>query len=99
LGDYTNLVLTQIFPSGWEIRNERLNFDQSSEGSGARYQDIRDDRVHTYFDLKRNTSKQFKVKVTATYRGRFYLPSQICEAMYSDVINASTLGKWCEVVE
>jgi len=97
LGDYTNLVLTQIFPSGWEIRNERLNFDLSAEGNGARYQDIRDDRVYTYFDLKRNETKRFKVKLTATYRGRFYLPAQTCEAMYSDLINASTLGKWCEV--
>ena len=99
LGDYANLALTQIFPSGWEIRNERLNFDQSAEDNGARYQDIRDDRVYTYFDLKRNQTKRFKIKLTATYKGRFYLPSQTCEAMYTDIINASTLGKWCEVVE
>ena len=99
LGDYTNLVLTQIFPSGWEIRNERLNFDRSSEGNGARYQDIRDDRVYTYFDLRRNETKRFKVKLTAIYRGRFYLPAQTCEAMYSDIINASTVGKWVEVNE
>jgi len=98
LGDYTNLVLTQIFPSGWEIRNERLNFDISAESNGARYQDIRDDRVYTYFDLRRNETKRFKVKLTAIYKGRFYLPAQTCEAMYSDIINASTLGKWCEVV-
>ncbi|MCL2131172.1 MAG: MG2 domain-containing protein [Lentimicrobiaceae bacterium] len=97
LGDYTNLVLTQIFPSGWEIRNERLNFDQSAEGNNARYQDIRDDRVYTYFDLRRNETKRFKVKLTATYRGRFYLPAQTCEAMYTDIINASTVGRWCEV--
>ena len=97
LGDYTNLVLTQIFPSGWEVKNERLNFDQSSEGNGARYQDIRDDRVYTYFDLRRNETKRFKVKLTATYRGRFYLPAQSCEAMYTNTINASTIGGWCEV--
>jgi uncharacterized protein YfaS (alpha-2-macroglobulin family) len=97
LGDYTNLVLTQIVPSGWEIRNDRLNFDQSAEGNGARYQDIRDDRVYTYFDLKRNETKRFKVKLTATYRGRFYLPAQTCEAMYTNTINASTKGMWCEV--
>jgi uncharacterized protein YfaS (alpha-2-macroglobulin family) len=99
LGDYTNLVLTQIFPSGWEIRNERLNFDQSAEGNGARYQDIRDDRVYTYFDLKRNQTKQFRVKLTAVYQGKFYLPAQTCEAMYTNTINASTTGKWCEVGE
>jgi uncharacterized protein YfaS (alpha-2-macroglobulin family) len=99
LGDYTNLVLTQIFPSGWEIRNDRLNFDASTAESGERYRDIRDDRVYTYFDLRRNETKRFKVKLTAVYRGRFYLPSQTCEAMYTDIINASTLGRWCEVVE
>jgi uncharacterized protein YfaS (alpha-2-macroglobulin family) len=99
-GDYTNLVLTQIFPSGWEIKNDRLNFDRTdNEGEGVRYQDIRDDRVNTYFDLKRNETLQVKIRLTATYLGRFYMPAQTCEAMYAPDIMASTLGKWCEVVK
>lgn len=86
--DYTNLALTQIFPSGWEIRHER--------GSQF-YQDIRDDRVYSYFDLNRSSSMRIVIKATATYKGRFYLPSTICEAMYDNSINASTKGGWCVV--
>jgi uncharacterized protein YfaS (alpha-2-macroglobulin family) len=97
-GDYTNLVLTQIFPSGWEIKNERLNFDRT-DNEDVRYQDIRDDRVYSYFDLKRNETKHIKIKLTATYLGRFYMPAQTCEAMYSPDIMASSLGMWCEVVK
>ena len=97
-GDYTNLALSQIFPSGWEIKNDRLNFNKTNE-EDARYQDIRDDRVYTYFDLKRNETKTFKVRLTATYLGRFYLPAQTCEAMYAPDIMASSLGRWCEVVK
>jgi uncharacterized protein YfaS (alpha-2-macroglobulin family) len=96
-GDYTNLVLTQIFPSGWEIKNERLNFDKT-DNDDVRYQDIRDDRVYSYFDLNRNKTILIKVKLTATYLGRFYMPAQTCETMYSPDIMASTLGMWCEVV-
>jgi uncharacterized protein YfaS (alpha-2-macroglobulin family) len=97
-GDYTNLALSQIFPSGWEIKNDRLNFDKTNE-EAARYQDIRDDRVLTYFDLKRNETKTFKVRLTATYLGRFYMPAQTCEAMYAPDIMASSMGMWCEVVK
>jgi len=97
-GDYTNLVLTQIFPSGWEIKNERLNFDRN-DNEEVRYQDIRDDRVYSYFDLKRNETKLIKIKLTATYLGRFYMPAQTCEAMYAPDIMASSLGKWCEVLK
>jgi uncharacterized protein YfaS (alpha-2-macroglobulin family) len=97
-GDYTNLVLSQIFPSGWEIKNDRLNFDRT-DNEDVRYQDIRDDRVYSYFDLKRNQTKVVKIKLTATYLGSFYMPAQTCEAMYSPDIMASSLGKWCEVVK
>ena len=97
LGTYTNLALSQIFPSGWEIRNDRLNFDHS-RNDGIRYQEIRDDRVYSYFDLKPGESKQITTRLTATYQGKFYLPAQICEAMYDNSVNAATEGKWCEVV-
>lgn len=86
--DYTNLALSQIFPAGWEIRGER---------NGELYQDIRDDRVCTYFDLPRSASITIKTRVTATYAGRFYLPATVCEAMYDDSASASVAGCWCEV--
>lgn len=86
--DYTNMSLTQIFPAGWELDRTR---------AAGFYQDFRDDRVNTYFDIKANGSVTVRTKVTATYAGRFYLPSTVCEAMYDNSINASTLGQWCTV--
>ncbi|MCD7962446.1 MAG: MG2 domain-containing protein [Rikenellaceae bacterium] len=97
-GRYTNMVLSHIFPSGWEIRNDRLNFEQE-EDTSVRYQDIRDDRVYSYFDLRSNETIKVRVSLTATYSGKFYLPAVICEAMYDNTINATTSGFWCEVTE
>ncbi len=99
-GNYKELALTQIFPSGWEIRNLRM--DQTSsvfEVDKPRYQDIRDDRVLSYFDLNRGEAKTFTVLLNAAYLGKFYLPTVYCEAMYDNEINAHKAGKWVEVKE
>ena len=99
-GDYQELALTQIFPSGWEIINTRLNdLDKFFAKDVPTYQDIRDDRVYSYFDLSANERKTFKVLLNATYAGRFYLPAVQCEAMYDNTINARQPGKWVEVAE
>lgn len=87
LADYSNLVLTQIFPSGWEYKRDRAD---------GLYQNFRDDRSYAYFDLPHSSSKTFTIRATATYAGRFYLPSISCEAMYDGSINAALPGKWCE---
>ncbi|WP_295940664.1 MG2 domain-containing protein [uncultured Alistipes sp.] len=87
---YTNLALTHIVPAGWEITSER-------DYSSVTYQDIRDDRVLSYFDLKRGESKEVTIKLTATYKGRYYLPSIYCEAMYDDTVRALKKGEWIEV--
>jgi alpha-2-macroglobulin len=96
---YHQLVLTQIFPSGWEIINSRLSeFAQTTtQASPFNYQDFRDDRVNTFFDLEPNKSRTYKVMLIASYLGRFYLPSSYCEAMYDHTINARVPGKWVEV--
>jgi uncharacterized protein YfaS (alpha-2-macroglobulin family) len=97
--DYKEMALTQIFPSGWEIRNLRLEENTTTKsGDKARYQDIRDDRVYTYFDIAKNKTKKYKVILNAAYLGRFYLPTVYCEAMYDNEINASKAGQWVEVV-
>lgn len=97
--DYKEMALTQIFPSGWEIRNLRLEGNTTSDaGDKSRYQDIRDDRVYTYFDIAKNKTKKYKVILNAAYLGRFYLPTVYCEAMYDNEINASQAGQWVEVV-
>ena len=89
---YADLALTHIFPAGWEITSER-------DLSSLTYQDIRDDRVLSYFDLSRGESKEIPVKLTATYKGRYYLPSVYCEAMYDNAVRALKKGQWVEVVD
>ncbi|RMF25619.1 MAG: hypothetical protein D6765_10205, partial [Bacteroidetes bacterium] len=94
------LALTQVFPSGWEILNTRLfGLEGWSAGDRPEYQDLRDDRVYSYFDLgKRNEEKVFRVQLHAAYEGRFYLPTLRCSAMYDESIHARVPGQWVEVV-
>ncbi len=61
------------------------------------YRDIRDDRVLTYFDLRRGQSKKFTVRLQAAYAGRFILPAVLCEAMYDPTVRARTEAGWTEV--
>ena len=97
---YQEMALTQIFPSGWEIRNLRLDNIQSSKTKDKpRYQDIRDDRVLSYFDVRSGHSKTFRVLLNASYLGTYYLPTVSCEAMYDNEISARQAGRWVEVVE
>jgi uncharacterized protein YfaS (alpha-2-macroglobulin family) len=111
-----NIALTEIFPSGWEIHNDRLD-EQSTAGqrdnqepknplNGSReatraqvdYTDIRDDRVLQYFGLKAGESIQFTTRLNAAYRGKYYLPSVLVEAMYDATRSAHSRGRWTEVV-
>ena len=97
-GEYREMALTQIFPSGWEIHNARMdNYNSSLTMSTYDYQNIRDDRVYTYFDIAANKSKVFKILLNASYAGQFYLPTIYAEAMYDATINARQPGKWIEV--
>ncbi len=98
--NYRDMALTQIFPSGWEIHNARMDdFAAVHQSSIADYQDIRDDRVYTYFHLPMNDRKSFIIQLNAAYLGRFYLPTVYCEAMYDNRINARKPGKWVDVVQ
>ncbi|MCW5909978.1 MAG: hypothetical protein KIT62_02830 [Cyclobacteriaceae bacterium] len=100
-GLYKNLALNQIFPSGWEINNLRLTGDDAARITGdvPTYQDIRDDRVYTYFDIGARQTKTFKVMLTASYAGSYYLPAVSCEAMYDNSVYARKKGKAVEVVK
>ncbi|MBU0763628.1 MAG: hypothetical protein KJ607_02210, partial [Bacteroidetes bacterium] len=98
--NYKELALTQIFPSGWEIINTRLlETGTDAYSCPSKYQDIRDDRVYTYFDLNRHKTKTFKMQLNASYTGTYYLPAVYCEAMYDHTINAKIHGQWVEVAE
>jgi len=98
-GAYENLALTQLFPSGWEIINTRLmGSDEVFKSSPYDYKDIRDDRVNTYFGLPEGKEVTYFVLLNASYTGKFYLPPSYCEAMYDNSINASSGGRWVEVI-
>jgi len=99
------IALTHMVPSGWQIHNPRMAGPQalSEQGNTQRqqeitYQDFRDDRVLTYFNLRPNRSVTVHVMLNATYAGKFYLPPLRCEAMYNAETFAQGAGRWIEVV-
>lgn len=100
IGTHEHVALTQIFPSGWEIINTRLNDQETGiRSSPATYQDIRDDRVLTYFNIRENETLTYRVLLNASYTGRYYLPAVSAEAMYDNRVRAITSGQWVEVAE
>ncbi|MGY0036242.1 alpha-2-macroglobulin family protein [Pedobacter sp. NJ-S-72] len=100
MGLYEQMALTQIFPSGWEIINTRVNDNESIIASSPyTYRDIRDDRVFTYFNLRENETVTYKVLLNASYIGKYYLSAVQCEAMYNNTISATQDGKWVQVIK
>jgi uncharacterized protein YfaS (alpha-2-macroglobulin family) len=91
--DLSDLALTQIFPSGWEILGEA----RESTNEKGLYRDFRDDRVHSYFSLNQKQTQTFEVRLNATYRGTFYLPPVMIESMYAGDIGALKRGKFVTV--
>lgn len=104
--DFNELALSQVFPSGWEILNTRMNLVGGATSDAMDYQDVRDDRVFTYFDLPFNwnndknakQSRTYRIQLNAAYTGKYYLPAVACEAMYDNRIRAVQPGRWVEVV-
>ena len=107
-----NIALTEVVPSGWQIRNSRL--EGLAENSKIEYLDIRDDRQSSFFSLSsqpnyysryfwwRNNYKiedtiTVKMLLNASFAGRFYLPGWQVEPMYDGKIHASSAGMWVEV--
>jgi len=99
-GDYEQMALSQIFPSGWEIHNTRLfGSDNKWKSSPFVYQDIRDDRVYTYYDLRKNQKYTYYVFLNASYVGKYFMPSTYSEAMYDASINSRVPGNWVEILK
>jgi len=97
--DYNDVSINHIIPAGWEVFNERVW--QDGEDSASRtfdYQDIRDDRIFTFFDLPANRFKTVKIRLQATYVGKYILPAISCEAMYEPQARARTQAGRVEVV-
>lgn len=100
VGEVKNLALMNYVPAGWEIHNARMdNNEELLKNSNYTYQDIKDDKVLTYFDLASNQSKTFNISLNASYEGKYYLPAVNAEAMYDNSVFARTKGFWIKVVK
>lgn len=98
--DQANLVLTELFPAGWEILNSRFLHEGTSpsDPAGVSHQDIRDDCVYSYIDhLPSGRQVTIRIHLCAVYPGRFYLPPVSCEAMYNHSLRANTASRFVEV--
>jgi uncharacterized protein YfaS (alpha-2-macroglobulin family) len=98
-GRYDEIALSHLLPSGFEIQNTRMTDISQVKSDNFDYQDIRDDRIYTYFDLKQDEVKQYKVVVNASFTGRYYLPMISVEAMYDATIHARVPGRWIEITK
>jgi uncharacterized protein YfaS (alpha-2-macroglobulin family) len=96
--DVSDLALVYILPSGWEVFNERMLSETQDYSNIYTFRNILDDRVLTYFDLPLHKTKTFKIRLQATYLGKFIQPAVLCEAMYNNSVNARTEAGRVEVV-
>lgn len=94
-----NIALHQVFPSGWEIQNERITDGiKKVKSDYFTHQDIRDDRIYTFFNLSSGQKKTFRHVMTAAYAGSFFLPDHKVQAMYDKEIRARVAGQKVEVL-
>ena len=73
---YNHLVLTEVFPAGWEILNTRFLTGDTVDNqvTGVNYQDIRDDRAYSYIDyLPAGKQVTVRINLCAVYPGRVNL--------------------------
>ncbi len=97
---YREMALKSAVASGWEIVNQRMDLLQNNRNeSYYAYRDYQDAHVATFFDLNNGANNEYYLQLTAAYPGRYYLPTQVAEAMYDDDVQAATLGRWVEVTD
>ena len=90
---YEHLALNYRVPSGFELINPRVN-NESYAVKDVNYQDFRDDRVYSFFELAPGQSLTLNFKVKAAFKGDFYLPVTQCEHMYrGDIYSRSGSGR------
>jgi len=94
-----NLALVQVFPGGWELRNE--NLEGAAQASGAKAaavsgsvvrSEMRDDRTMHYLVLERGASVRVVVGARAAYAGVYARPGAQVAAMYDQRISATSAG-------
>jgi uncharacterized protein YfaS (alpha-2-macroglobulin family) len=96
--NYQQVALSHVLPGGFEINNARMTGESATQKVEYNYQDIRDDRILTYFALAKGQTKTFTYRVTGAYAGRFRLPSVRVEAMYDASIQALIPGQWLDIL-
>jgi uncharacterized protein YfaS (alpha-2-macroglobulin family) len=84
------LALIVPVPASWEIVNTRIG--ENAVSQAFRYQDIRDDRVMTYFNLNRGEEKLIRFRVNKSYEGAYFRPAIHAYAMYDESIRALIPG-------
>ena len=97
--DARDLALEYRAASGWEIHNARLDAAEGPGDDRIDYQDVRDDRILTYFSLDDEDSLSLSMQFNAAYLGRYYLPTVSVEAMYDASVYGRTKGRWVRVAE
>lgn len=82
----SNIALTQILPSGWEVSNTLLDDNTPSFIKNSNYDfiDIRDDKIMWFFGLNKNRTHHFYIKLNAITPGSYTLSGAYAEAMYDD---------------
>ena len=87
----SNVAISQILPAGWEVLS-------SPSRTGNMYQDIRDDRVLTYYDdMPAGISYSYDVNLVATYKGKYSMPAITAEMMYDAKVNGTSASGWATV--
>ncbi len=110
-----HLALSALVPSGVEIGTAESEAAPATQpegentpavaptqpvvSKGLSYQDVRDDRVLSYFDLAAGASQNVKVRMNAAYLGKYYFPGLSVDAMYQPTIRARTAGLPVSIVK
>lgn len=96
----TNVALSQLFPGGMEIRNDRLEASSAGAETAGGFErvEFRDDRVIHYMTLGSGDSRKVQVKLRAAWAGKYILPAAAVEALYDAQYSAWAKGGSCEIV-
>ena len=97
--DLRDLALEYRAPSGWEIHNARMDAGEGPVDDRIEYQDVRDDRVLTYFSLGDGEAFELSMRFNAAYLGEYYLPTVSVEAMYDASVYGRIRGMAVRVVD
>jgi uncharacterized protein YfaS (alpha-2-macroglobulin family) len=90
-----NVVISDLLPAGLEIENPRLKTTPAlswlpEKNSAVIYQDIRDDRMLLFMNLKTNAEFEYYYSLRAISAGNFTVPPIASECMYNPVISGAS---------